>query len=1021
MKRNFIIDKEITLSSENDLLKTKIYSDNLSQIIQNTEKNKVFTIGLFGNWGTGKSSIIETTKNEIEISNKNIKFITYDAWKYANDSFRRMFLLKIQEELRLEQTDEMQRFYQSENADVKPKQTFSIKGLAMVIIVALVGVSIVAGLPGNIEWKIPIMSIIPLLSLLVVVINGVFHNLKISINKPALFAPEQFESCFKQMMEKSLEKKSFVMRNYNKIVEYVRRGETSIINLDKIVIVIDNIDRCHNSMAYQYLTDIKTFLSNEKYNIVFIIPVDDEALRKHLFNNGIHSLDSCHKEKEEFLRKFFNVELRIKPYGNIEMYSFANGLNIKYSLGYNNETINLLSKEFATNPRRIIQLFNNLSAELNNYSSEFGSKYETLICAVLIIREEYHEYYNSILKDKKLFLEGLSSRNETRENSNEQIIDQAERDKGTEELKAFLRVTKYITQNIDISVLSKILTNSSSIFDEIPYEIQSAIQTFDSSVLIRFIKNNPALTDVIFSFITSNIADTTAKQIDSEIINYLELVAKVSEEFPINRHYNEKIDESVKSFDSVLSKITAVKSICNYAKLLNSQGLGNLKKSIIDYINTLHEKVPENFKEFCNCTLSYFNSKKDCQVLLPFFEKYTEDNNIDQSINYSSDQWKILISDKIVGNSIKSIEEISLDTDSVKEVIWIFQNKPDIKTEIYSSFFLHIDSLIGEMRNKKKDEILLYLDFMMLFLNIFKDGQLTSEYQFLYDKFFKIRGIANPNYPSYTQYDNQVEIIEECKENQNESQKIIDFLLKTYAVTNNHISIINELSKEAINYRHYINSHLINLLNRGLDLIPLSRLILEDENYSTDEAIALIKYCFIQRNLEGNLCLAKEQIKTKIKSVIESVKSNKKLISLLMRLKEEQEIHTIIVNEIISHDSVFINELPEELLEMAIDSFNNETAEDFSSNYEFLSVIGNKGTAQQLHILIKLLCKKFDKIDEFEPILNIIEKNSTKITTDDSDLLSYHLNDCINTRVLDEAIKERMKNIIKVLPSKKKK
>ena len=42
---------------------------------------------------------------------KKVKVITYDAWKYANDSFRRMFLLKIQEELKYEQTEEMQRFY----------------------------------------------------------------------------------------------------------------------------------------------------------------------------------------------------------------------------------------------------------------------------------------------------------------------------------------------------------------------------------------------------------------------------------------------------------------------------------------------------------------------------------------------------------------------------------------------------------------------------------------------------------------------------------------------------------------------------------------------------------------------------------------------------------------------------------------------------------------------------------------------------------------------------------------------
>lgn len=60
MQNKFIIDKEIDLN-ESDFLKTKTYANNLTKIILNTEPNSVFTIGLFGNWGTGKSSIIKTS------------------------------------------------------------------------------------------------------------------------------------------------------------------------------------------------------------------------------------------------------------------------------------------------------------------------------------------------------------------------------------------------------------------------------------------------------------------------------------------------------------------------------------------------------------------------------------------------------------------------------------------------------------------------------------------------------------------------------------------------------------------------------------------------------------------------------------------------------------------------------------------------------------------------------------------------------------------------------------------------
>ena len=88
----YIIDKEINLS-EKDSLNGKSYAETLEKTILNIPENNSFTIGLFGEWGSGKSSIIKTTKNKLESqSNRNVKFIIYDAWKYANDSFRRMFL-----------------------------------------------------------------------------------------------------------------------------------------------------------------------------------------------------------------------------------------------------------------------------------------------------------------------------------------------------------------------------------------------------------------------------------------------------------------------------------------------------------------------------------------------------------------------------------------------------------------------------------------------------------------------------------------------------------------------------------------------------------------------------------------------------------------------------------------------------------------------------------------------------------------------------------------------------------------
>ena len=79
-----------------------------------------------------------------------------------------------------------------------------------------------------------------------------------------MFAPEQFEQCFQEMMEEAL-KPNIIQRAF----QFINRNPDCISH-KKIVIVIDNIDRCNSEQSYNLLTDIKTFLCDERFNIVFV-------------------------------------------------------------------------------------------------------------------------------------------------------------------------------------------------------------------------------------------------------------------------------------------------------------------------------------------------------------------------------------------------------------------------------------------------------------------------------------------------------------------------------------------------------------------------------------------------------------------------------------------------------------------------------------------------------------------------------------------------------------------------------
>ena len=99
MKINFIPDKVLNLTMDKDLLGTRPYSDTIFEIVNNCEGKK--NIGLFGSWGSGKSTILTTFENLIvdhnskeENKNNRIAYFEFDAWKFSQDDFRRSFLIE---------------------------------------------------------------------------------------------------------------------------------------------------------------------------------------------------------------------------------------------------------------------------------------------------------------------------------------------------------------------------------------------------------------------------------------------------------------------------------------------------------------------------------------------------------------------------------------------------------------------------------------------------------------------------------------------------------------------------------------------------------------------------------------------------------------------------------------------------------------------------------------------------------------------------------------------------------------
>ena len=74
----------------------KFYHTSVSPALQKIIESRdsgINTVGLFGPWGSGKSTVIENLKKEYKSSHVFI----FDAWKYQGDPLRRTFLIKFLE------------------------------------------------------------------------------------------------------------------------------------------------------------------------------------------------------------------------------------------------------------------------------------------------------------------------------------------------------------------------------------------------------------------------------------------------------------------------------------------------------------------------------------------------------------------------------------------------------------------------------------------------------------------------------------------------------------------------------------------------------------------------------------------------------------------------------------------------------------------------------------------------------------------------------------------------------------
>lgn len=198
------------------------YSETLSNIIVNSQPR--FTVGIYGGWGTGKTSLMQMIQNHLDGKYNNIIAIWFDAWRYENEEFSALVPLVRTIILHLEEYVEKLEFEKNPKAARIRNLIDKFKK---------VGESIIIGSKTNIGFE--------------------YSGAKESVETDLDNAIEHYRS------EGSFYRNQKRIYFHKHISEFVRdelknmRGQEKDTKNFKMVIFIDDLDRCTPERALEIL------------------------------------------------------------------------------------------------------------------------------------------------------------------------------------------------------------------------------------------------------------------------------------------------------------------------------------------------------------------------------------------------------------------------------------------------------------------------------------------------------------------------------------------------------------------------------------------------------------------------------------------------------------------------------------------------------------------------------------------------------------------------------------------------
>lgn len=326
-----LVDDRALRSADEDAFRHVDFVTELAEIVRAT--NTPANVALYAPWGSGKTGMAHLLEAEFEPDPK-VRFVRFDAFKYAEAPLRRHFLAQVASDLELPKKVHKDPLYGDEThttLKLPPREGRKLIGWFVLALVAVVGVAllgcVIYGALARGEfthefrdattWLMPKVFAPAAVFAAIVTIAGKRFTYDRTVRAPS--SEEEFEERFEALVTEA--------------VGIAREGEDGEKEVDdtkcRLVVFIDELDRCSPKEVVATLETLWTFF--DVTGCVFIVAADQQVLEEALSRKARQatprdSTSPYYSAGSAYLDKIFHYQQALPPLKPQRLTSFALGL-----------------------------------------------------------------------------------------------------------------------------------------------------------------------------------------------------------------------------------------------------------------------------------------------------------------------------------------------------------------------------------------------------------------------------------------------------------------------------------------------------------------------------------------------------------------------------------------------------------------------------------------------------------------------------------------------------------------------